>query len=85
MKKKLLLAVGVASFLLSSCTVYTEYTITGKPIGTKTGVAKSRLGGSGDYSLETAAKDGRIKTIGAVQIEEKWFLVPIVKTTVYGE
>lgn len=71
---------------VSSCTVARQYQITGQPIGTKTGVAKSKIFGSFDISLKTAAENGGITRIGAVETTTKiYFLLPVYITTVYGE
>lgn len=83
--KKLLFALGAVA-MLGSCTVYRNYQLTGEPIGSKTGVAKSKIIGDQDYSVVTAAKNGDIKTIGAVEVKTKVYLIfPITTTTVFGE
>ena len=85
MVKKVFLA-GVIGLFLGSCTVYQTYQITGKPVGTKVGVAKTSLfGKTQDFTIRTAAKNGKITTIGAVQVTQKIVLVPIFKTVVFGE
>ena len=82
--KKLLFMVGVA-FAFTSCTISQSYQLTGQPIGSKTGLAKSKIIGDSDTSISTAAKNGKITTIGAVEITTKIFIIPITKTKVYGE
>ena len=82
MIKKLLVIASVVMVFLSSCVTYNTYTITGNPIGTKTGVAKSKLFGSGDCTLKTAAANGKITKIGAVQITTRNLKII---TKVYGE
>jgi hypothetical protein len=82
--KNLILMMGVV-FTISSCTVSQTYQITGQPIGTKTGVAKSKIIGDSDTSIRTAAENGKIKVIGAVQMTTKVFFIPFTKTIVYGE
>ncbi len=86
MKKKLLLAIGIASLLFSSCTVYHSYQVTGSPIGTKTGVSKSNAYGTGDFGIKKAATNGKITTVGAVEtVTKSYIIVAITKTFVYGE
>ena len=70
---------------ISSCTVAVNHQVTGNPIGTKVGVAKSKVFGNSDYSIQAAAKNGKITKIGSVDITTKIFIFPIVKTTVTGE
>jgi hypothetical protein len=83
--KKLLFVAGAIA-MLSSCTVFRDYQLTGKPLGTKTGVAKTKVFGKQDYSIDTASKNGDISVIGAVEIKTKMYLIfPITTTTVYGE
>ena len=83
MKKLLLLTGIVATF--SSCTIYRDYQLTGEPIGTKTGISKSKVLGNSDYSINKAAENGDITTIGAVEITSKiFFLFPVTTTKVYG-
>lgn len=69
--------------LLSSCTVARSIQLTGQPIGNKQGESSATL--VGDSSLRTAAKNGNIKTAGATEVVTKFFIIPIVKTKVYGE
>lgn len=84
MRKTLLIA-GLIG-LMSSCTTFRDYQITGQPIGTKTGVAKSKIFGSSDFSVKKAAENGDITKIGAVEVTTKlYFIFPITKTKVYGE
>lgn len=68
--------------LISSCTITRNYQLTGQPIGTKTGVAKSRIIGNSDTSIKKAAENGNIKKIGAVEIKTGIFRT---KTIVHGE
>jgi len=82
--KKLALLLGVG-LVLGSCTVYHDIQLTGQPMGTKEGVAKSKVFG-GDYSIKTAAENGDITTIGAVETKTKVYLIfPISTTRVYGK
>ncbi len=83
--KKTLLICGVSCAMLSSCMVSQSYQITGAPIGTKTGKAKSKFIGNSDTSVLAAAKNGKITKIGAVEITNKVFIIPITTTKVYGE
>ncbi len=80
--KKTLLFLGVAG-LLSSCTVSRSIQLTGQPIGTNSGESTVVL--FGDSSLRTAAKRGNVKQAGASEVVTKVFIVPIIKTKVYGE
>jgi hypothetical protein len=54
-------------------------------MGTKTGVAKSKIIGDSDTSIKAAAANGKITVIGAVEVTTKLFFFPIVTTRVYGE
>lgn len=88
MKKiKTLVAVALMAFGLSSCVVSESYSVTGNPIGTKKGVAKSHsFSKNFDVSMKTAAKNGKIQKIGSVDTKTKAYLILIVsKTTVTGE
>ncbi len=82
--KKIAMLVGVVA-LLASCTISRSIQLTGKPIGTKKGVAKSSIIGNSDFSLKKAAKNGNVKTIGAVEVTTKVFILPFITTKVYGE
>lgn len=71
---------------VSSCTSVRNYQITGQPIGTKTGISKSKVFGNSDSSIKAAAENGGITVIGAVETTAiTYFLIPIYKTKVYGE
>lgn len=82
--KKILFMAGVA-FMFTSCTISQSYQLTGEPIGTKVGLAKSKIIGDSDTSIKKAAENGKITKIGAVEITTKIFIFPITKTKVYGE
>ncbi len=82
--KKVLFGLGVLG-VLASCTVSQTIQLTGEPIGTKTGVAKSKIIGNSDTSIKAATDNGGIKVIGAVEVTTKVYLIfPVIKTTVYG-
>tara|TARA_R110002049_G_scaffold216691_2_gene388151 strand:- start:196 stop:450 length:255 start_codon:yes stop_codon:yes gene_type:complete len=84
MKKLTLMAAVI--FSLSSCVVYESHTVTGNPIGTKVGVAKSSVFGKDqDYTMATAAKKGKIDKIGSVETKVTVFIFPFYKTVVTGE
>ena len=85
MRKKLIFSIGIATWLLSSCVVSQTYQITGNPIGTKSGVAKSSAIGTGDFGIKAAAANGKITKIGAVEITQKVFITIKTITKVYGE
>ncbi len=80
----MLMFVGAAA-LFTSCTVSRSIQLTGEPMGTKKGVAKSSILGNSDFSLKKAAKNGNVKTIGAVEVTTKVFVLPFITTKVYGE
>ena len=82
--KKLLFMAGVA-IIASSCTISQTDQLTGQPIGSKVGVAKSSIIGNSDASVKAAADNGKIAVIGAVEITTKIFIFPVTKTKVYGE
>jgi hypothetical protein len=81
--RKIVLTLGVLVGM-SSCMVSRSYQLTGEPIGEKVGVAKSKIIGNSDTSIKTAAANGGIKVIGAVEVTTKLFIFPITKTKVYG-
>lgn len=88
MKKiKALAIVSVMTFSLSSCLIYESYSVTGNPIGTKTGVAKTHTFKKNvDFTMRTAAKNGKITKIGSVETKTKTYgPIIIFKTTVTGE
>ena len=86
MKKiRTLALLAVVTFGLSSCVVYESHSVTGNPIGTKVGVAKSKAFGNSDVSMRTAAKNGKIDKIGSVETRTTIFIIPFIKTTVTGE
>jgi|APGre2960657404_1045060.scaffolds.fasta_scaffold34386_2 hypothetical protein len=81
-KVKFLIASAVTAVCLSSCSM-TTYMVTDNPVGTKTGVAKGKVGQKdADYSLEAACKKGKITKVGVVQVRYGLFSVT---TTVTGE
>jgi hypothetical protein len=88
MKKKLialpLLAMGL--LMLPSC-VTTQYMVTDNPVGKKTGEARLGLFAKDkDISIEKAAKNGKITTIGTVEVKTTYYIIfPVVKTIVTGE
>ncbi len=85
MKVKFLMLAGSIMYIMSSCTLGQQYQVTGAPIGSKEGVAKTKIIGNQDISIKAAAENGGITTIGAVQHTQKMILVfPVSKTTVYG-
>ncbi len=81
-KVKFMFATALTAVCLSSCSV-TTYMVTDNPVGTKTGVAKAKIGKKdADYSLEAACKAGNITKVGVVQVRYGMFSVT---TTVTGE
>lgn len=87
MIKKFLLIGGLSVLMSTSCMLSQEYQLTGKPIGTKVGVAKSSWLLSGEFGVKDAAKNGGITKIGAVEITVKHFAIVFNRCTtkVYGE
>lgn len=87
MKKiKLLGMVSLIALGISSCTVYKEHTITNNAVGSKQGVAKTSVIGSGDATIKTAAASGNIDKIATVDFKTKVFLFFTWNiTTVTGE
>ena len=77
-------AIYIGGFLLifTYCTISRDYQITGQPIGTKSGVAKSKIIGNSDTSIKKAAENGNITKIGAVEFQRKLIRT---KTVVHGE
>jgi hypothetical protein len=84
-KLKLFGLAAIAALGLSSCVSQT-YMVTDNPIGTKIGVARYKMfAKDADFSLEEAAKNGKITKIGLVEVKTTFFILPFIKTTVYGE
>lgn len=85
MKKTIMLIGAIA--LMTSCTVSRSIELTGEPIGTKTGIAKTKIFAKDqDISLKKASENGKIKKIGAVEhILKQVVIFPVQITKVYGE
>jgi hypothetical protein len=82
---KKIIYISLLALTASSCTVSRVYQLTGQPIGSKTGVAKSKIIGNSDTSLKKASENGNITVIGAAEITTKFFIFTFTKTKVYGE
>lgn len=83
---KNLFMIGLLTIGMSSCVVYETHTVTGNPIGTKRGVAKaSAFKPNAVYTMQAAAKKGKITKIGSVDTRVTVFIVPFYKTVVTGE
>ncbi len=67
-KMKLIFGLGALALFLNSCVIMSTHTTTGNPIGTKTGVVKSKMGDS-DAGIAAAAKEGKITKIGSVDVK----------------
>lgn len=80
-----------AVLVLSSCSMTGPLTATGAPIGKKVGTAKANiicgLAFGGDYSIQTAAKNGGITKISTVDVKSfnVLFLYQSRQTIVTGE
>lgn len=86
MKKLKLVALGLGlSALASSCTIAHTMQITDNNVGSKVGVAKSKIGKDIDVSISAAAKNGGITKIATIDVKTKVFFIPIITTTVTGE
>jgi hypothetical protein len=82
--KKLILLGFLFVGTLSACTLSQRIEVTGQPIGSKTGVAKTGFLVGNDASLKAAAANGNISTIGAWERTTKFFIVTWTVTKVYG-
>jgi len=86
----LLIILGV---LLASCTTTAPLTVTSNYTGTKVGVAKTTrfllfYPDGGDYSIQTAAKNGGITKIATVDIKRTpkfFYILETYETIVTGE
>ena len=78
MKKAVKALVGLSLLtLMASCTVSHSYKVTGNPIGTKMGKAKS---------VHQAVAKGKISKIGSVEYVTKiYVLFPVTRAIVLGE
>lgn len=95
MKRKMVtvvVALGVALLMGSSCTSIRPITATGNPVGSKVGISKGMniLGfwTKPDYSIQAAAQNGGIKKISTVDLKETRYLINICvinETIVTGE
>ncbi len=78
--------VGFLLLAMSSCVVYETHTVTGNPIGTKKGVVKANaFQKNANYTMQAAAKKGKINKIGSVDTRVTVFIFPFYKTVVTGE
>jgi hypothetical protein len=82
---KKIIYISLLALTAGSCTISRVYNLTGQPIGSKTGLAKSKIIGNSDTSLKKAAENGNITVIGAVERTTKRFIFTFTKTKVYGE
>lgn len=81
-----ILIIGLLAGCLLSCTVSKQHIVTNNAIGTKVGVAKSKLFKKNqDWSIKKAAEKGRITTIGSVDTYHRVFFFSFYKTVVTGE
>lgn len=66
---------AAAAIILSSCSITTPLAVSGNPIGKKVGTAKAKiiLGFcfGGDYSVQTAARNGGITKVSTVDVKYK--------------
>lgn len=82
---KMLALAPIAALLLSSCVSQT-FMLTDNPVGNKKGVAKLKFFAKDkDITLEAAARKGGITKISIVETRVTYFILPFVKTTVWGE
>jgi hypothetical protein len=76
-KKGLIVLVVLAALAIAGCTTTSPVDLTSNPVGTKVGEASGTLrfggafGGTVDYSLQTAAKNGGITKISTVDLRVK--------------
>lgn len=96
MKRKMItmvVALGAALLMGSSCTSIRPVTATSNPVGSKVGMSRAVnvLGfwtGDSDYSIRTAAKNGGITKISTVDLKESRYVgvsCIILETIVTGE
>ena len=91
MKKKMvtvLVALGTALLIGSSCTSIRPITATGNPVGSKVGMSILGFWAKPDYSIQAAAQNGGIKKISTVDLKETRYLINICvinETIVTGE
>ncbi len=72
--------------LFSSCTISHTITCTNNPVGSKTGIAKTKIIGNQDISYATACKNGNISKVGTTEIKTTNYLLFFqTKITVTGE
>ena len=74
---KKIIYVSLLALTAGSCTISRDYNLTGQPIGSKIGVAKSKIIGNSDTSLKKAAENCNITVIGAVERTTKIFFFHI--------
>ena len=90
MKKKMvtvLVALGAALLVGSSCTSIRPITATGNPVGSK-GMNILGFWTKPDYSIQAAAQNGGIKKISTVDLKETRYLINVCvinETIVTGE
>lgn len=75
MRNSLIAFVAAGLLFLSSCSIIVPVTATSNPVGTKVGTSKATvylgfLALGQDASIQTAAKNGGIKTISTVDMKQ---------------
>ncbi len=72
---KTLAVAAVATLMLSSCSITAPLAVSSNPVGKKVGTAKANiiigLCFGGDYSVQTAARNGGITKISTVDVKYK--------------
>ncbi len=87
MKTLKLALIGLTTLSLGSCTVYHTAVVTNNPVGSKTGVAKAKVGQvDADFTFQSAMKNGKITKAGIAETKVTGFFVFYTGTTkVTGE
>jgi hypothetical protein len=87
-KHALVFLAALAVVVIAGCTTVVPIDLTNNPVGTKVGEASGTInfggafGGTADYSLQTAAKNGGISKISTVDLRVKQGLFGVTYTTI---
>jgi hypothetical protein len=85
--KKLTIILSAFLFSMSSCVLSHTAVVTSNPVGTKEGVARTKLFDRvPDFTFKTAKENGGIERVGIAEIKHQQFVIfPVISTRVTGE
>lgn len=85
--KKLTIILPTLILSMSSCVLSHTAVVTNNPVGTKEGVAKTKLlDKAPDFTFKTAKANGDIERVGIAEVKYQQFVIfPVISTKVTGE